>query len=264
MTKLVLVAIIMTILFCPSLSYGVPQILTTYRDDGNATIWDGKWTFTQEWKRTSEDIVQYVDGNELSVKTGHDHKNLYVFLDFITQHVFRKHSDYGLVCIVVNQTSESRPQNDDYCFLSPLGSHNPLTFQGGGDLAETNYFVKIENDPELIAVGGISDDHDRYSPIPHTSYEFRIPIVKLVGSSDIYGFYVAVYNSHDGLSYSWPQNITNSSFPTVPPPSSWGQLISPDKSLPEFPLPSLMMISSMILVIYVSKRYIHSINRLVR
>jgi hypothetical protein len=262
MIKLIVASIILLMLY-PHLVFAQPQIFTTLRGGVDSIIWDGKWSYLQEWKPMSEDILQYNDGNELAVKTGHDRENLYVFLDFVTEHQFSKFSDYGVVCAVANKTTESYPQKDDYCFLGHLGSHNPLTLQGGGYLAITNHFIKIENDPDLIAVGGISDDHDRYSPIPHASYEFRIPI-KVIGRSDIYGFYVAVYNSHDGLSYSWPQNITNSSFPTVPPPSSWGQLISPDKSLPEFPLPTLMMVSSMILVIYVSKRYIRSINRLVR
>lgn len=239
-------------MICPHLALGQPQIFTTLRGGVDSIIWDGKWNFLQEWKPMSEDILRFNDGNELSVETGHDRENLYVFLDFVTQHVFSKHSDYGLVCIVANQTSELHPQNDDYCFLSPLGSYNPLTFHGGGDLAETNYFVQIKNDPNLIAVGGISDVNDRYSSIPHTSYEFKIPI-SVIGRSDIYGFYVAVYNSHDRLSYSWPQNITSNSFPTVPPPSSWGQLISPDKTLPEFPYPVITLLASMLTIIYLSK-----------
>jgi len=248
------VLIISLAIFTPNLVYA-QQILTTYRDDGNATIWDGKWTFTQEWKRTSEDIIRFSDGNELSVKTGHDRNNLYVLLDFISQYKFRKFSDYGIVCITVNSTKQIYPQAGDYCFLVTLGSHNPVTLQGGDYLGQTNHFAKIKNELNLIAVGGISDDHDRYSAIPHSSYEFKIPI-NVVGRSDTYGFYVATYDSNNNKVYSWPQNITNTAFPTIPPPSKWGHLISPDKSLPEFPWPVFAITSSFLLALYLSRKQI--------
>jgi hypothetical protein len=254
MIKLV-TATILVMLFCPSLAFAQSQIFTTFRDDGNQTIWDGKWSYLEEWKHTTDTTLVYGDGNSLSIRIGHDFHFLYILLDFVNQHVFNKNSDYGLVCIVANQTLESHPQADDYCFLSPLGSYNSLTFQGGSNLAETGYFVKVPNDPNLIAVGGISDINDRYSPTPHTSYEFRIPI-NAVGRSDTYGFYVSVYDSHNGMSYSWPQNVTRSSFPIVPSPSEWGQLISPDKTLPEFPYPAITLLASMLTIISLARRLV--------
>jgi hypothetical protein len=254
MIRLVIVLMLVSIIF-PHFAFGQPQIFTTLRGGVDSIVWDGKWTFLQEWKPTSEDILRFNDGNELSVKTGHDRENLYVLLDFITENQFRKFSDYGMVCMVANKTIESSPQKDDYCFLVTLGSHNPLTFQGGGYLAITNNFVKVENDPGLIAVGGVSDEHDRYSSIPHASYEFKIPI-KIVGRSDMYGFYAATYDAKTDKLYSWPQNATNVKFPAVPPPSRWGELISPDKSLPEFPYPLIMMSLCTIVIIYISKRHI--------
>lgn len=253
MIKLI-IALIMLIIICPHLVFAQPQIFTTLRGGVNSIVWDGKWTFLQEWKPTSEDILQFNDGNELSVKTGHDRENLYVFLDFVNEHQLKKFSDYGLVCMAANKTIESSPQKDDYCFLVALGSHNPLTFQGGGYLALTNDFIKIGNDPGLIAVGGVSDEHDRYSSKPHASYEFKIPI-KVVGRSDVYGFYTATFDAQTGKTYSWPQNVTSNSFPSVPPPAKWGELISPDKTLPEFPYPLIMMLLATIAIIYMSKRH---------
>jgi len=253
MMKLIIV-LIMLIIICPPFVFAQPQIFTTLRGGVDSIVWDGKWTFLQEWKPTSEDILQFNDGNELSVKTGHDRENLYVFLDFINEHQFKKFSDYGLICMISNKTTASSPQEDDYCFLVTLGSHNPLTFHGGGYLALTNDFMKIKNDPDLIAVGGISDDHDRYSSIPHASYEFKIPI-KVVGRSDMYEFYAATYDAQSGKIYSWPQNVTNNSFPAVPPPSKWGELISPDKSIPEFPYPVIIMSFATMAIIYISRRH---------
>jgi len=254
MIKLVILSM-MLILIYPHLAFAQPQIFTTLRGGTDAIIWDGKWSFLQEWKPTSEDILNFNDGNELSVKTGHDRENLYVFLDFVTENQFKKYSDYGLVCVTSSKTTESSPQKDDYCFFVALGHHNPLTFQGGGYLGLTNYFMKIENDPGLIAVGGISDEHDRYSSTPHASYEFKIPI-QVIGRSDVYGFYAAMYDAQTGKTYSWPQNISNQSFPEILPPSKWGELISPDKSLPEFPYPVIMMLFAIMITIYMSRRHV--------
>lgn len=68
--------------------------------------------------------------------------------------------------------------------------------------------------------------------MPHITYEFKIP-VDLVGRSNEYQFYVAVYES-DNYVLTWPKYITLENNFTIPPPSSWGTMISPDKSLPEF------------------------------
>lgn len=231
------------------------QILTTYRDDGNQTIFDGKWTFMQEWKRTSYNEA----ASGLVIRTGHDYNNLYVLLDFIPQHKFSKYSDHGEVCIVANPSKESYPQKDDYCFIITLGSKNPITLQGGSSLGENNYFTKIKNNSDLIAVGGISDSNDRYSQIPHTSYEFKIPS-EIVGRSDKYGFYASVYDSNANKVYSWPENVTEKNFPDIPSPTNWGELISPDKSLPEFQWPLLVLLSAIFTAIYLTRRKQISFN----
>ncbi len=250
--KLVIVLIMIVIIY-PHFAFAQPQIFTTLRGGTDSIVWDGKWSYLQEWKPMTENILTFTDGNELSVKTGHDRQNLYVFLDFISEEQFKKKSDYGIVCVTANKTMESNLQKDDYCFLAALGSYNPLTFQGGGDLAATNHLVKIQNDPNLIAVGGISDEHDRYGGPPHTSYEFKIPI-KAIGSSDVYNFYAAAYDAKTNKVYSWPQNVTSNEFPAIPSPAQWGELISPDKTLPEFPWPIFMMILAFSLTIFVTRR----------
>lgn len=206
------------------------QIFTTYRDDGNYTVWDGKWTFLQEWKRTS---LTTGYGENFVIRTGHDYNNLYVFLDLLSQKKFSKHSDYAVICIDSNSNLENF-DHDEKCFFVTLGSQIPLTFRSGGILAIGNHFTKIENDPNLIAIGNISDENDRYTSKPHSSYEFRIPI-KAIERSDVYRFYTEVYDSNENIVYSWPENLSDKTFPSIPNPSSWGQLVSPDKSLPEFP-----------------------------
>ena len=225
------------------------QILTTYRDDGNQTIFDGKWTFLQEWKRTSYNTAY---GENLVIRTGHDYKNLYVLVDFVTQQKLSKFSDFGIVCIDGKDDKEAQPQNDDYCFLVTLGSNHPITLQGGNFLGINNHFTVIKNNPNLIAVGGISDENDRYSPIPHTTYEFKIPL-EMFDKSDRYGFFAGAYVANENKIYSWPEDIKNENIFQISSPVLWGELVSPDKSLPEFPWPALSLLLAIVLVIYFNK-----------
>lgn len=231
-----------TIFIGTSCVYAV-ETETTYRDDGNATIWDGKWSFIQEWKRTS-----YTDAEGTALRIGHDYKYLYVFLDAIEQEKFMKNSDYGIVCITSNTSTEYIPQSDDHCFLVSLGSNNGITLQGGSDLSSTDHYIRVDNDPRFIAVSSISDNNDRYTNDPHPSYEFRIPI-DLVGKSNKYHLYAATYDVIRNHMSSWPVNIDTKKFPNNPSPSKWGDLISPDKSIPEFPWPLFSLILSFIPVL---------------
>lgn len=224
---------------------------TTYRNDGNSTIWDGKWSFIQEWKRTS-----YTDAGGTALRIGHDYKYLYVFLDAIEQNKFTKNSDYGIVCITSNINSEYISQNDDHCFLVALGTNNAITLQGGSDLSLTDHYTRIKNDPRFIAISNISDNNDRYTNNPHPSYEFRIPI-DLVGRSDKYHLYAGTYDTVSKHMSSWPVNIDTMKFPNIPSPSKWGDLISPDKSIPEFPWPMFSLIFSFIPILIMNwKKYI--------
>ena len=47
-------------------------------------------------------------------------------------------------------------------------------------------------------------------------------------------FYLSVYDGKSEKNYSWPYNIVKKNILTIQSPSTWGDLISPDKSLPEF------------------------------
>lgn len=221
------------------------QTVTTFRDDGNATIWDGKWSFVQEWKRTS-----YTDANGVALRIGHDYNYLYVLLDAVQQTSFSKNTDYGTVCITSSVSLEDYPTKNDYCFQVSLGSKDVITLQRDSLLGATNHFMKIRNDPQLIGVGGISDINDRYSIDLHPSYEFKIPI-DLIGRSDKYHFYMATYDATNKHMTTWPNNTNIIKFPNIPSPSQWGDLISPDKSIPEFPWPILSLIFSFIPVLII-------------
>lgn len=228
------------------------QIFTTVRAGAENVVWDGKWTFLQEWKTTS--LNQYGD---LIVRTGHDYNNLYILLDYNSPTKLTKYSDSGIVCINANITREQN--ENDQCFLVTLGSNHPITLKGGSNLASNDYLTKVSSNPDLLAVGGISDSNDRYSNIPHMSYEFRVPI-KLIGKTDSYRFFAGVYDSADNKFYSWPNNHASNIWPYVPASENWGELISPDKSLPEFPMPLIGLIISFSILIYLTRKSFHKLQ----
>ncbi len=62
----------------------------------------------------------------------------------------------------------------------------------------------------------------------------------MLNRSDNYGFYLSVYDASLDKFYSWPENSTRENSSDIPPPSKWGDIISPDKSLPELNLPILI------------------------
>ena len=209
------------------------EIWTTLRIYSDDVIFDGKWSFLSEWKDTSEDKIIFDDGKKLAIRTGHDYENLYVMINFISDTTFDKNADYGIVCIDGLNDQTEKPNLDDYCFSVSLGTSKLHSLQGGSDFASNAYWKKIENNPAVIAVGGMSDKNDRYTKISHATYEFKIPI-EIFGRSDVYGFYVGAFDAHESKIYGWPDTETHFRYPHVPEPENWGNLVSPDKSIPEF------------------------------
>ena len=98
---------------------------------------------------------------------------------------------------------------------------------------------KISNLKNFIATSTVSDENDRYTDIPHPSYEFRISI-NMLNCSDNYGFYLFVFGASSNEYYSWPENSTRISSFYFPNLSIWDDIISPDKSLSELNLPMLI------------------------
>jgi len=142
-------------------------------------------------------------------------------------------------------------KSNDFCFMIKLGSDKVVTFQG----KQSEGFQVVPNHDSLIGIGGISDENDRYSKLPHGVYEFRIPI-ELLERSDQYGFYAHVFDFTESATYTWPSEIDMESNSDIPSPDSWGIIYSPDKSLPEYDLPILILILgtfSMILLTSKSK-----------
>lgn len=209
-------------------------------------IFDGKWTFTREWKESSQ--AGFSAG---TIRVAHFENFIYVMIDATELTKFEKNSDRAMVCFDVKDDKPLIANSDDYCFTTTLGSSTPITLQGGSDLVFNNNFKKILSPDGLISVGGISDDQDRYTPIKHQTYEFKIP-TDLIGRSDKYGFYISVFDTHANKIYSWP-DIQQDSPLSIPSPKMWGELWSPDKSLPEFPVPLASLVFSFMIILYFAR-----------
>ncbi len=253
MPKIAIISSIIFLLIINSPSFGEESesILITLSGDRNKVIFDGKWTNLEEWKKTSLDEFEFTDRTNIVLRTAHQDNFIYVFIDAVTDTNLDKGTDKAIICFDGNNDKTLVAGNDDYCFGVSLGNNNGFTLQGGSNISLSNNFKKILNPDGFIAISTISDQEDRYSKIPHSSYEFKIPI-ELFGRSDNYGFYFSVYDGYSDKFYSWP-DINPTKPLKIPSPSLWGNIVSPDKSLPEFNLPLLMLLPALLLVILVTR-----------
>ncbi len=194
-------------------------------------IFDGKWTDTYEWKQSSYNELLYDDETVIHLRTAHQGNFIYIQINFETDKNIDKGSDSALVCFDTKNDKTIFPKTDDYCFSAILDEKIPVTYQGNNTFPEiNNSFSVIPNNKNFLAIGTSSDKNDRYSKIPHASYEFKIPL-EVLGRSNNYGFYLSVFDAHSKNYYSWPYDIKNQS--SISSPSQWGDLVSPDNSLPE-------------------------------
>jgi len=191
-------------------------------------VFDGRWTTGVEWKPTS-----LTETTSLYIRSAHFENYVYVMVDPSQEITLDKKMDRCIICFDTKNDKTVIPNEDDYCFIATLGSTEGITLQGGSPLATKSYFKRISNPDGFIAVGNVSDENDRYNKIPHPSYEFRIP-TDLIGRSDNYGFLVYIFDANTNKITTWPESIVVDETKRIPSPSQWGDLVSPDKSLPEF------------------------------
>ena len=228
------------------------SILITYSGAMDKVVFDGKWTDRLEWKQSSWDKLSSPNGDTLHIRSAHQGDFIYILLDVVGEESIDHISDRAMVCIDGLNDKTSIAGADDYCFLATLDGKLGFVYQGGSSLALNGHFKKIQNSVGFIGIGGKSNLYDKYSQMPHASFEFKIPL-NLFGRSDVYGFYVLVYDASGNQYYSWPVGIDPVGTFDIPSPSNWGSLVSPDKSIPEFELPILALVPAIFLVIYFTK-----------
>lgn len=222
-------------------------ILISISNTMDKIIFDGKWTEPTEWKSSSWSQIKF-DNSTIQLRIAHQANFVYIFLDAIDDTTVNN-NDNASICIDSKNNKNSFADNDDFCFRARYGTDTGETYQGNNSESKSG-FVVIPNSAEFIAVGNTSDQNDRYTAVPHASYEFKIP-TDLIGRSDNYGFFVSVFDESNQVYYNWPTNTTRNT--EIPSPQLWGDLISPDRSLPEFDLPLLVLLPSLVLVFYLTR-----------
>lgn len=228
------------ILYIPSNVFAESQLLITKTTNlENEIEFDGVWTHHTEWKSSSLTEIDTENGS-IYLRYAHQDNFLYFLIDAVADKNPEKNADKAVICFDSKNDKTLFANEDDYCFISILGRNIGHTIQGGSYISTQNFFKKIANHEDFIGIGNMSNENDRYSSIPHSSYEFRIPTA-LIDRSNNYGFYVGVFDQHETKLYSWPNSSTNH-YTKIPSPSTWGNLVSPDKSLPEFSLPLISVI----------------------
>jgi hypothetical protein len=218
-------------------------IMITESPKMQTTVFDGKWTDSYEWKQTTK--TDLFTEEQIYIRTAHYKDFIYVMIDHITDNSIDVHSDKVIVCFDTENKKSKKPTKNDYCFQATMGLTNGVILQGDSPSAISGYFKKIQSHKEFIAVGTKSGEDNRYSQRPHVIYEMKIPI-EVIGRSDNYGFLVYVYDHNTNSVMTWPKDIVLNDRKNIPAPSEWGNLISPDKSLPEFNVPILLSVLALI------------------
>jgi hypothetical protein len=220
------------------------EIMITASEKISHVIFDGKWTTELEWKPSSFNEIRQP---QVAIRSAHHDEFIYLMIDVLQDRTLDLHSDRAMVCFDTLNDKSKIPNEDDYCFSVTTGSQNGVTINGGGISINKSFFKKIVNNNDFIAVGAISDENDRYEKIPHSSYEFKIPL-EVIGRSDNYGFLVYITDTNRDHPIMWPEGITVEKPNRIPSPSEWGNLVSPDKSLPEFGMPLMIIVFSIVLI----------------
>lgn len=205
---------------------------------------DGMWTIDREWERSTERMFIYEDEASIAVRVAHERENIYVLLDMVSDTTKDSGMDKAVVCFDTEVNGGNRPDTDDYCFMAVFdGSFT--TYIGGGDTSNT--LSVIDNPSGVEMKAGVSDVFDRYSKIPHLTYELKVPIESLK-RTDVLGFYTSVFDSNTKTSYSWPISLSQRDDIEIKKPSEWGKLISPDKSMPEFSAGAITIFAGVVLL----------------
>ena len=232
----------------------IPEpILITISPTMENVIFDGKWTNYSEWKQSSHNPYTFGDGEiTIHLRTAHFGDYIYIFVDPVHDLTLDEKIDEATICLDGKNNKSEIPDTNDFCFSVSLGNSEGTIFQGNLIDESTILMQKIPNPDDFIAISTASDENDRYTKTPHPSYEFKIPI-ELLERSDNYGFYLSVYDASLDKFYSWPEN-SRDNYSDIPPPSEWGDIISPDKSLPELSLPILVFTILIFTIILVQSK----------
>ena len=205
-----------------STAFADDPIKITISHTMNNAIFDGEWSFKQEWKTSALDEFRF-NGNDLVLRTAHQDDYMYVMIDVLGDVTYHHMADRAIVCFDGKETSNMADESD-WCYMASRGSKSGKTLNGGSPIHRTSHFNIEKNHPDFIAIGGTSGENDRYMRIPHAAYEFKIPIEQ-IGFEDEYGFFMQVFDGDNVMTYP---NEHSGKYPQkIPSPKQWGLMISP-------------------------------------
>jgi len=258
LNNILIIIVLFLIFYVPNTVFADSLLITKTIQLEDEIEFDGIWTHHTEWKPTSLKQIDTKNG-PIYFRFAHQDNFVYFLIDVVADKNPEKNADKAIICFDTENDKTLLPNQDDYCFISVLGRNVGHTIQGGSFISTQNYFKKITNHENFIGIGNISDENDRYSKTPHSSYEFRIP-TDVINRSNVYGFYVGVFDQSENTLYSWPPSAT-SHYTKIPSPSTWGTLVSPDSSLPEFHLPFIPIIVGLIGILVITQYKINNLFR---
>jgi len=258
LNNILIIIILFFIFYIPSSVFADSLLITKTIQLEDEIEFDGIWTHPNEWKPTSSQQIDTKNG-PIYFRFAHQDNFVYFLIDVVADKNPERNVDKAIICFDTENDKTLLANQDDYCFISVLGRNVGHTIQGGSYLSTQNYFKKIINHENFIGIGNISDENDRYSVTPHSSYEFRIP-TDVINRSNVYGFYVGVFDKSENTLYSWPASAT-SHYTKIPSPSTWGTLVSPDSSLPEFHLSFITVIAGLIGILVITRSKISNLIR---
>jgi hypothetical protein len=217
------------------------ELFITYTDADSQIILDGIWSHKHEWKKSSETIVKQDEQQLFVLRYAHNYETIFVLVDVVSDN-FINSNDKAVLCF----DSEMKKESSDsiYCF-EKIFDKEIITFTNNPSLKE---YIQIKNFSGLNATSGESNEFDRYSKKPHTSFEFQIPINE-IGRSDVYKFYAEIYDDEKNQIMTWPANSEDESL-EISNSTKWGKMISPDKTIPEFSSPLTIFLFLIIPILF--------------
>lgn len=250
--KKFIMMLFIALLILPLYAFAEKPVMISHSETMTNVVFDGKWTFLEEWKNSSHNLIQYDSGEMIHLRSAHQEDFVFFMINFISDTTLDTNMDRATICLEPYNEKNIKSDSNDYCFVAVFGSKSSHILQGGSTSAISGNFKKIFSESGYVGIGNISDENDRYSKIPHVSYEFKIPTA-LINRTSEYGLYISVFDYSSEKLFTWPKEIQQSNSFQIPNPSLWGTMISPDKSLPEFDLPLVILISLISSIILLQK-----------
>ena len=76
-------------------------------------IFDGKWTFLEEWKHSSYDEIR-TESEIIPLRTAHQGDFIYILIDVVPDTTIDNNEDSTLVCFDAKNEKNTNPDENDF------------------------------------------------------------------------------------------------------------------------------------------------------